>query len=303
MASANQKLTRIGVFYDGNYFLHVSNYYCDFHQRQARLSVSGLHEYIRQTVGGDEGVDPKYCQIVDAHYFRGRLRAQEAEERNVLLGERMFDDVLMKEGITTHYLPLGPRGEKGIDVWLALEALELAIYKHFDVIVLIAGDGDFVPLVRKLNTIGTRVMLLSWDFKYIDANKVERGTRTSQQLLEEVTYPKQMHDVIDDRASRGSILLNGLFVTKSDRNLKKISPVQAGLRTGAIGLIEGEICSLHAAGYGWVAQANGGNDLYFHGSALLNAHFSELQTGNRVRYEIGSNDKGPCAIEVEVALS
>ncbi len=40
---------------------------------------------------------------------------------------------LMSEGVTTHYLPLrnfgGRREEKGIDVWLALEAFELAIYK------------------------------------------------------------------------------------------------------------------------------------------------------------------------------
>ena len=300
MASANQKLTRIGVFYDGNYFLHVSNYYFDIHQRQARLSVSGLHEYIRQTVGGEEGVDPKYCQIVDAHYFRGRLRAQEAEERNVLLSERIFDDVLMKEGVTTHYLPLGPRGEKGIDVWLALEALELAIYKRFDVIVLIAGDGDFVPLVRKLNTIGTRVMLLAWDFKFNDAKNVERETRTSQQLLEEVTYPKQMHEVIDDRASRSSPLINGLFVKKSERNVNNFSG-QMGIKTG-VRPLEGAICSLHA-GFGWIAPASGGVNLYFRSNSLLNADFSQLQKDDLVRYELGSNEVGPCAIGVEVSFS
>jgi len=112
MASQNQKITRIGVFYDGNYFLHVNNYYLEFHQRRAPLSISGLHAYIRTTVSEVEGVDLKFCQIVDAHFFRGRLRAQEADERNILLSERLFDDVLMNEGVTTHYLPLGPHGEK-----------------------------------------------------------------------------------------------------------------------------------------------------------------------------------------------
>src|ERR1700745_3625330 len=85
-----------------------------------------------------------------------------------LLGDRIFDDVLMREGIATHYLPLGPRGEKGIDVWLALEACELAIYKRFNVLVLIACDSDCIPLVRKVNTLGTRVMVVGWDFEYID---------------------------------------------------------------------------------------------------------------------------------------
>jgi hypothetical protein len=84
------------------------------------------------------------------------MKAREAEERDILFQERVFEDVLMYEGVTTHYLPKGRDGEKGIDVWLALEAFEMAIYKRFDVLVLIAGDGDFVPLARKLNTLGTR---------------------------------------------------------------------------------------------------------------------------------------------------
>ena len=161
MPTTDTRLTRIGVFYDGNFFFHVSNYYHYHHDRRARISVAGLHEFVRHQVADSEGCDVRYCQIVDAHYFRGRPRALDAEQRGVLLRERVFDDVLVREGVVTHYLPLGPEGEKGIDVWLSLEAYELAIYKRFDVSVLVACDGDFLPLVRKLNTIGTRVMLLA----------------------------------------------------------------------------------------------------------------------------------------------
>ena len=92
-------------------------------------------------------------------------QAHTDEERNRLLGERVFEDILLRQNITTHYLPMTAAGEKGIDVWLALETYELAVYKQFNVVVLIAGDGDFLPLVRKLNTLGTRVMLLAWDFQ------------------------------------------------------------------------------------------------------------------------------------------
>ena len=101
----NNKLTRIGVFYDGNYFLHVSNYYAYVHKRKARISVSGLHDYIRHKVAEVEGDSSGYrhCQIVDSHYFRGRLNAKDASEKsNSLYYDRLFDDVLMKEGITTH---------------------------------------------------------------------------------------------------------------------------------------------------------------------------------------------------------
>lgn len=40
--------------------------------------------------------------------------------------------------------------EKGIDVWFALEAYELATFRKFDYVVLITGDADHEMLVRKL---------------------------------------------------------------------------------------------------------------------------------------------------------
>jgi hypothetical protein len=225
-STASNHLTRIGVFYDGNFFFHVSNYYQYHHERRARISVAGLHEFIRHQVADAEGSDVKYCQIVDAHYFRGRPKAQDAEKWGVLLRERAFDDVLVREGVVTHYLPLGPDGEKGIDVWLALEAYELAIYKRFDVSVLVACDGDFLPLVRKLNTLGTRVMLLAWDFKYTDQNNQERETRTAQVLLDEVSYPVMMGQVIGDRSRRNDPQINGLFVPHKEIRVHEVSCIR-----------------------------------------------------------------------------
>ena len=76
MTDSSSKLTRIGVFYDGGFFSQVSNYYCYQHERKARLSVTGLHEFIREEVAKAEGVDKRYCQIVDSHYFRGQVVSQ-----------------------------------------------------------------------------------------------------------------------------------------------------------------------------------------------------------------------------------
>lgn len=139
-------LTRIGVFYDGNYFLHVSNYYNYSHERRSRLSVSGLHHFIRNQVAQQESTDERLCQIVDAHYFRGRLTAGEAQKQeNSLYYDRVFDDILSAEGVTTHFLPVkiknGVRFEKGIDVWLALEAFELAFTKDLMFLFLLHPTG------------------------------------------------------------------------------------------------------------------------------------------------------------------
>ncbi|TAG85776.1 MAG: NYN domain-containing protein [Bacteroidetes bacterium] len=217
MNISDNKLTRIGVFYDGNYFFHVSNYYNYEHSRKARLSIAGLHEFIRREVAKAENTDMKLCQVVDAHYFRGRLSSYEAEEQNKLLSERIFDDILMNEGVVTHYLPLrnrdGKYEEKGIDVWLALESYELSINKQFNIVVLIASDGDYMPLIRKLNTLGIRVMVLAWDFEYTDdrTGKLKKTT-TSIELLREVTYPILMQEIIDNKVMRTDPIINNLFV-------------------------------------------------------------------------------------------
>jgi len=282
------KMVRIGVFYDGNYFLHVSNFYNYDHPRKKRVSISGLHEFIRNQIAEEERTDVRLCQIVDAHYFRGRLNAQEAAQRgDTLYWDRVFDDILMSVGVTTHYLPVksifGRREEKGIDVWLALEAYEQAFYKRFDVIVLIASDGDYVPLVRKLNTIGTRVMVLSWDFEYTTEAGKRMITRTSQDLLEEVSYPIAMHEIIDNRLKRNDPLINNIFVqTESRKQPIIVEEIDEDTKIS-------EVLSLKN-GFGFIKYPN--NNLFFHYSSVVDSDFNDLKEGDRVSFVVGKNDEG-----------
>ncbi len=227
-------MIKVGVFYDGNYFFRVSSYYAYGHPRKSRLSISGIHDFIRHQVSNKEDKDKDLCRIVDAHYFRGRLGASEASQRgDTLYWDRVFDDILMSENVTTHYLPVktidGQKQEKGIDVLLALEAFELAFYKKFDVLVLIASDGDYVPLIRKLNTLGTRVMVLSWDFEYTDDTGRKFATRTSQDLLEEATYPIIMHDLIDNRIHRNDPMINNMFVQSDFRRPQSVRATSSAI--------------------------------------------------------------------------
>ena len=301
MGDADYKLTRIGVFYDGNFFSHVSNYYLYHHQRRARINITGLHDFIRKQVATLEGIDERYCQLVDAHYFRGRFWAREAQSRNQLYGERLFDDVLLREGVTTHYLPISAEKETGIDVWFALEAFEQAIHKRFNVCALIAADGDYVPLVRKLNSVGARVMVLGWDFKYIDGQGEERETRTSQWLLAEVTYPLRMNDLIEDRISSDDPIIDGLFVPRKDPALTS-AEADESTDTAAAGSFEGTILALKD-GYGFIASsdpAHRGQSFFFFHAEVVNKDFNALEPGERVRFQIGSNSRGPCAIQVSL---
>ncbi len=312
MTDYNQKLVRIGIFYDGNYFSHVSNYYNYEHERKSRLSVSGIHEFIRHQVAQLENTDIRYCQIVDSHYFRGRLSSYEANEQNKLLSERMFEDILMNEGVVTHYMPLksvdGRREEKGIDVWLALEAYELTIFKHFNLVVLIASDSDYIPLVRKLNSLGTRVMLLGWDFEYTDerTGKIKKTT-TSLNLLQEVSYPVLMHEIIDNKVNKNHNIIKDLFVHKensfptiqsnqngqslagniltssgrnSTRSAKNLFSVSDEIRQSRIFSIKN--------GYGFIAFPP--NNLFFHWSSVLDVDFSELKEGDWVEFKTAKSE-------------
>lgn len=296
-------MTKIGVFYDGNYFLHVSNYYNYDHPRQRRLSITGLHKFIQHEVADREQSSPDVCKIVDAHYFRGRLSAQEAHQRGaVLYWDRVFDDILMSAGVTTHYLPLkntnGRREEKGIDVWLALEAYENAVYKNFDVIVLIASDGDFLPLVRKLNTTGTRVMVLSWDFEFTNDMGKTMVTRTSQDLLEEASYPVPMHEMIDNRLRRNDPVINSIFVPgESKRRNHPVfetddteeDEVREEEYDGEVGEVHNsEILSLKN-GYGFIKFPP--NNLFFHYTSVKELDFNDLLVGDKVEFTLDKNEE------------
>ena len=302
-------LSRIAVFYDGNYFYHVSNYYCYGHPRRARLSIPGIHDFIVRYIASCEGIAPKFCQIVDCHYFRGRLPAMEANERQILLNERIFDDILMREGIVTHYLPMTKSGEKGVDVSLALEALELSILKQYNVVVLIASDGDYVPLIRKLNSLGVRVMVCGWDFEYTDDQGNARYTSTSSRLMSEAAYAVKMHDIINGVQKVPGINPGTLFVSREQESDSPDNPSSS--RPGGTeeetlpqdreesrsARRQGKIVQLRG-GYGFISSDGPGKNIFFFIEELRNCSFDELSIGDLMEYDLGYNDRGECCKNV-----
>ena len=287
-------MTKIGVFYDGSYFLYVSNYYNWFHEKKSRISISGLHDFIRHQVAQEEDVDARYTRITDAHYFRARLNANDAQARgNQLYYDRVFDDILLQEHVTLHYLPLrnAPAGklEKSVDMWLALEAYEMTMLRQFDYVVLVASDSDYVPLVRKIGAMGIPVILLSWDFEYVNDEEQRIVTRTSQELLNEATIPMAMHDIIENSIDEPSPLIEKLFVPRTPERT-----VSRPLSLDELNSEEGETHTSDIqnlkSGYGFISfePAN----LFFHYSSLIGVDFNDLQVGDEVRFTLGTNERG-----------
>ena len=285
---------KVGVFYDGSYFTHVSNYYNYVHPHRRRIHIGGLHDFVKHQLAQKEGTTPNLCHIIDAHFFRGRFTAKEANEKpNQLYYDRIFDDVLMYNAVQSHYLPvkdlLGRKREKGVDVLMALETYELCMLKRYDVVVLVASDGDHVPLVRKLHALGCKTMLLGWDFEFTDQETGEvQTTRTSTDLWNEVSYPLPMHDLIEEGLADDDQVVRELFVLREPKDAEG-----DGERTPPV-LVDDErhrstIMSL-MNGYGFIRYPD--NNLFFRYDDLQDVGFDELQVNDAVEFNIAVNNKG-----------
>ena len=175
-------------------------------------------------------------------------------------------------------------------------ALPISIYKRFDVSVLIASDGDYLPLIGKLNTLGTRVMVLGWDFSFVDQNGNTRETRTSQALLESATYPVLMNAIIDNRSRRTDPLIENLFVR--DKNVNGGFPFKTHKISSELG---GTIVKIKE-GYGFIKPENGDENLFFYYRDLVDCDFNDLREGDNVFFSMGKNDQGTCAKNVKIKL-
>lgn len=51
-------------------------------------------------------------------------------------------------------------------------------------------------------------------------------------------------------------------------------------------------------GYGFITPDDGGKDLFVHHSEIQTTGYATLNDGQRVEFEVGQGQKGPCATKV-----
>lgn len=179
----------IGVFIDGGYYAKINEGFGG----ARKVNLKGLLDFITSRIASDENIEKRHLYITECHYYRGRYRAEDARQRNLLLDERKFEDTLIENDVIFHYkhLRTAPGGgviEKGVDTWFALDTYEMTLFREFDFVVLISGDADHEMLARKLKALKTHVILLTWD----PANTAS----TSRFLKEEVCTHYDMNALI-----------------------------------------------------------------------------------------------------------
>ena len=64
---------------------------------------------------------------------------------------------------------------------------------------------------------------------------------------------------------------------------------------------QGKIKRLTDKGFGFIAPAAGGDDMFFHSSAVEGTTFNDLREGQEVTYTVGRGPKGPRAESVQLA--
>ena len=205
-----------------------------------------------------------------------------------------------------HFLPVSHGSEKGANISLALEAYEQMVNTGFDVVVLVACDGDYVPLVRKLNSLGARVMVIGWEYSYDDDNGGHRQTMTSGRLMAEATYGIWMQDIINKQLYPQD-KIDALFVSGGGSNYSSSD----GAPEPDDGYDEeddydetmpperryGTVVQLKS-GYGFITPDKGDHDFFFLWEDLENCEFDDLSIGAKVEFEVGTNDRGECARKV-----
>ncbi len=102
---------------------------------------------------------------IDRVFVYGAVPEGESAADNKVRGWLDRCDVEQDTHVRRGRLVGTPPRQKGVDVLLAVEALRYATNRIIDVALLIAGDGDFVPLVQALREQGVLVLVCSFKGK------------------------------------------------------------------------------------------------------------------------------------------
>ncbi len=192
MASSNA-ICRIGVFYDGSFFAYARRYY--YQERDLGwLRYLPFHAFIEAFIAHKEQGYASY-RVVYAAWHQGLFTSKKATPEQLRFDRNQHHD-LMHAGVEPRYLPMSQtQGEKGTDVALAVDALQVGLDGKIDIAVLVTGDGDFVPLVRALNKQGVRVLGVYFEFQTKDGKK----SFINERLRSVVNYAVDVNALENDK--------------------------------------------------------------------------------------------------------
>lgn len=199
---ADKSICRIGVFYDGSFFTYSQNYFYS-NREVGWLRFRPFHELIESVMRDKEQGFANY-KIVYAGWYQGLYTSTKATFEQ-LKKERNRHHDLMHCGIEVKYIPMSEtKKEKGIDVALAVDAMQIGLEDKIDIAALVTGDADFVPLVRALMKQGVRVLVVYFDYK-----DEKHRSFANERLLNACNYSLNINELEKDKKTASAF--NALF--------------------------------------------------------------------------------------------
>jgi uncharacterized LabA/DUF88 family protein len=198
----DKSLCRIGVFYDGTYFTYAQiHFYAN--KKLGWMMFTPFHSVIEGFIREKEQGYFNY-RVVYAGWYQGLFTSGQSNDHQRRVERNRHID-LMHAGIEPKYVPMSQtQGEKGVDIAMAIDALQVGLEDKIDIAVLVTGDGDFVPLVRALMKNGVRVAIAYFEYES------EKGKSfANERLLSVSNYSLNINELEKDRKNQG--LFRGLF--------------------------------------------------------------------------------------------
>lgn len=191
-----KSLCRIGVFYDGSYFTYAQlHFYAE--RNLGWLSFPPIHGVLENFIREKEQGYFNY-RVVYAGWYQGLFTSTASTDHQRRIDRNRHID-LMHAGIEAKYMPMYQgQGEKGIDIAMAIDTLQVGLEGKIDVAILITGDGDFVPLVRALMKQGIRVGTC-----YFEYESPKHKSYASERLLNASNYTLNITTLEKERKNEG----------------------------------------------------------------------------------------------------
>jgi hypothetical protein len=181
---------RLGVFYDGAFVGPLLHYYRHYYRLLRRLDLEDLHTEMCRYAAGVFERPVEQVEIAEAHHVQG-------------LGQPLapaFASVLDRLKIQRHELPYNHGrnggGSEGLTVEFALTCFEAAIEVPLDMVVLITGDPDYVPLVSWLIEDGIQVVVPRVHLMFPARNGLVQQVATAPRLLERASHTPCLDELL-----------------------------------------------------------------------------------------------------------
>ncbi|MDR1618945.1 MAG: NYN domain-containing protein [Treponema sp.] len=178
------------VFFDGYYFYKIYNHYLT---QKTVFNFEKFIDFIRYEISSYLRISMDQCEAGDVHFYIGGVADT--------FGQKQLERALVNAGLgnNIHRSRLIPtingEKEKGVDGRLMLDAYKSAVAKKYDVLVLIAGDADFIPLVEDITELNIPVFLVCWDEK-------ATLTATAMDLINSVTCALPMNEILQSKIKK-----------------------------------------------------------------------------------------------------